>query len=34
MPIYKTLEYYVNKANNIHDNKYDYSLIKFEGVMT
>lgn len=33
MPIYKTLEYYVNKANNIHDNKYDYSLIKFEGVM-
>jgi glutaredoxin len=33
MPIYKTLEYYINKANNIHNNKYDYSLIKFEGVM-
>jgi hypothetical protein len=33
MPIYKTLEYYIDKANIIHNNKYDYSLIKFEGVM-
>ena len=33
MPIYKSLEYYIDKANTTHNNKYDYSLIRFEGVM-
>jgi Zn finger protein HypA/HybF involved in hydrogenase expression len=33
MPTRKTLDYYINKANIIHNNKYDYSLIEFDGVM-
>lgn len=31
--ICKDLEYYINKGNIIHNEKYDYSLVEFSGVM-
>lgn len=34
MPIHKTFDYFINKANKIHNNKFDYSKItEFRGVM-
>lgn len=33
MPARKPLDYYINNANIIHNNRYDYSLIEFNGVM-
>ena len=30
----KTLEYYIGKANQTHNSKYDYPLVEFKGVMS
>jgi len=34
MPIHKKFDYFINKANEIHNNKFDYSkIIEYKGVM-